>query len=123
MAHKILIVDDDITVQRLLEFILRKLDVDILIAGDGETAIEMIRKERPEIVFLDVMMPGKNGIEVCHEVKRDPELKDTYIVMLTAMGNESEIKAMVDSGANEYVPKPFSPSGIIEIVKKIISQK
>jgi CheY-like chemotaxis protein len=62
MAYKILVADDDITVQRLLEFILRKLDVEILIAGDGETAIEMIRKEKPELVFLDVMMPGKTGL-------------------------------------------------------------
>ncbi len=123
MAYKILVADDDITVQRLLEFILRKLDVEILIAGDGETAIEMIRKEKPGLVFLDVMMPGKNGIEVCREVKQDPELKDIYIVMLTAMGEESEIRAMLNSGANEYVPKPFSPSGIIEIVKKVTSQK
>ncbi|CUT02555.1 response regulator transcription factor [Candidatus Chrysopegis kryptomonas] len=117
---KVLIVDDDITIQRLLEFILRKFDVDVLISGDGDSAIELIKSEKPDLVFLDVMMPGKNGIEVCREIKANPELKDTYIVMLTAKGEESEIKDMFDSGANEYVPKPFSPSEIMSIVKKVI---
>ncbi len=117
---KILIVDDDITIQRLLEFILRKFDVDVLISSDGDSAVELIKSEKPDLVFLDVMMPGKSGIEVCREIKSNPELKNTYIVMLTAKGEESEIKDMFGAGANEYVPKPFSPSEIMSIVKKVI---
>lgn len=121
MSKKILIVDDDITIQRLLEFILRKFsDVDIFIASDGDMALDIIRKEKPNLIFLDFMMPGKNGIEVCREVKNDPELKNSYIVMLTAKGEEADVKDMFESGADEYVPKPFSPSEITGIVKKII---
>ena len=90
MLKKILIVDDDITVQRLLEFILRKFsDVDVFIASDGDMALDIIRKEKPNLIFLDFMMPGKNGIEVCREVKNDPELKNSYIVMLTAKGDQA----------------------------------
>ncbi len=117
---KVLIADDDITVQRLLEFILRKFDIEILIVGDGDSAVEVAKSEKPELIFMDVIMPGKNGIEACREIKADPDLKNTYVVMLTAKGEESEIKDMFDSGADEYVPKPFSPSGIMEIVRKVI---
>lgn len=120
MRKKILVIDDDITVQRLLEFILRKFDVEILIAGDGDAGIKLVKDEKPDLIFLDVMMPGKSGIEVCREIKSDPNLQGAYVVMLTAKGEESEIKDMFDSGADEYVPKPFSPSGIIEIVRKVI---
>ncbi|CUS98420.1 response regulator [Candidatus Kryptobacter tengchongensis] len=120
MAKKILIVDDDITVQRLLEFVLRRFDVDVLIADNGDDAIDIIKKEKPDLIFLDVMMPGRNGIEVCREIRKEPELKGSYIVMLTAKGEEAEVKDMFDSGADEYVPKPFSPSEIAEIVKKVI---
>ncbi|CUS77890.1 Response regulator receiver domain-containing protein [Candidatus Kryptonium thompsonii] len=121
MLKKILIVDDDITVQRLLEFILRKFsDVDVFIASDGDMALDIIRKEKPNLIFLDFMMPGKNGIEVCREVKNDPELKNSYIVMLTAKGEEADVKDMFEAGADEYVPKPFTPSEIAEIVRKII---
>ncbi len=121
MSRKILIVDDDITIQRLLEFVLRKFsDVDIFIASDGDMALDIIRREKPNLIFLDFMMPGKSGIEVCREVKNDPELKTSYIVMLTAKGEEAEVKAMLESGADKYVPKPFSPSEIAEIVRKII---
>lgn len=120
MPKKILIVDDDITVQRLLEFVLRKFDVDVLIVDDGDAAVEIVKNEKPNLIFLDVMMPGKSGIEVCREIRKEPELENCYIVMLTAKGDEVEIKDMFDSGANEYVPKPFSPSEIMEIVKKVI---
>ncbi|CUU05382.1 Response regulator receiver domain-containing protein [Candidatus Kryptobacter tengchongensis] len=120
MAKKILIVDDDITVQRLLEFVLRRFDVDVLIADNGDDAIDIIKEEKPDLIFLDVMMPGRNGIEVCREIRKEPELKGSYIVMLTAKGEEAEVKDMFDSGADEYVPKPFSPSEIAEIVKKVI---
>ncbi len=121
MRKKVLIIDDDITVQRLLEFILRKFEVDILIAGDGDTGIKLAKDEKPDLIFLDVMMPGKSGIEVCREIKSDPDLHNIYVVMLTAKGEETEIKDMFDSGADEYVPKPFSPSGISEIVRKVIN--
>ncbi len=121
MQKKVLIIDDDITVQRLLEFILRKFEVDILIAGDGDAGIKLAKEEKPDLIFLDVMMPGKSGIEVCREIKSDPDLRDIYVVMLTAKGEETEIKDMFDSGADEYVPKPFSPSEISEIVRKVIN--
>ncbi|MCX7761890.1 MAG: response regulator [Candidatus Kryptonium sp.] len=123
MAKKILIVDDDITIQRLIEFVLRKFNVDVLIASGADEAIDIARSEKPDLIFLDVMMPGKSGIEVCREIRKDPELKNSYIVMLTAKGEEAEIKDMFDSGANEYVPKPFSPSGIAEIVRKVINKE
>lgn len=121
MRKKVLVIDDDITIQRLIEFILRKFEVDVLIASNGDIGIKLAKEERPELIFLDIMMPGKSGIEVCREIKSDPNLRNIYVVMLTAKGEETEIRDMFDSGADEYIPKPFSPSEISEIVRKVIS--
>jgi DNA-binding response OmpR family regulator len=82
--------------------------------------MEQIRAHRPTVVFLDVMMPKKNGYEVCEEVKSDAELSDTYVIMLTAKGQESDRDKGLAMGADEYMTKPFSPSKITERVREIL---
>jgi two-component system, OmpR family, alkaline phosphatase synthesis response regulator PhoP len=116
----ILIVDDDPVIRNLLNQILEEFQesgVRILTAENGEAAMESIKREKPDIIFLDVMMPKMNGFEVCDMVKRDPETKDICIVMLTAKGQEIDKQKAKELGANYYITKPFN---IDEIIKKVI---
>lgn len=120
MTDRILVVDDEPFILRSLTFVLRKEGFDVLEARNGEEALDQIREHRPSLVFLDVMMPKKNGYEVCEEVKGDAELRDTYVIMLTAKGQESDRDRGIALGADEYMTKPFSPSRITERVREIL---
>jgi DNA-binding response OmpR family regulator len=120
MPGRILVVDDEPFILRSLTFVLRKEGFDVLEARDGEEALAAIHEHRPALVFLDVMMPKKNGYEVCQEVKADPELEDTWVIMLTAKGQESDRDKGLALGADEYMTKPFSPSRITERVRELL---
>ncbi|MEN9224776.1 MAG: response regulator [Thermostichus sp. HHBFW_bins_43] len=112
MSQKILIVDDEPHIRLLLEQTLEELEgegVELLLAANGEEALELIRSERPRVVFLDVMMPRINGFDVCQRVKQDPGLKDTIIIMLTAKGQEFDKQRGQEVGADLYITKPFDP--------------
>ncbi|MEN9222380.1 MAG: response regulator [Thermostichus sp. BF3_bins_97] len=112
MSQKILIVDDEPHIRLLLEQTLEELEgegVELLLAANGEEALELIRSERPQVVFLDVMMPRINGFDVCQMVKQDPSLKDTIIIMLTAKGQEFDKQRGQEVGADLYITKPFDP--------------
>jgi two-component system, OmpR family, alkaline phosphatase synthesis response regulator PhoP len=116
----ILIVDDDPVIRNLLTQILEEFQesgVRILTAENGEVAVESIKREKPDMIFLDVMMPKMNGFEVCDMVKRNPETKDIYIIMLTAKGQEIDKQKAKELGADYYITKPFN---IDEIIKKVI---
>lgn len=117
MAQKILIVDDEPHIRLLLEQTLEELEdegVELLTASNGEEALAIIQEEKPELVFLDVMMPKMNGYDVCKAVKNDAELQDIYIVMLTAKGQEIDRQKGDVVGANVYMTKPFDPDEILE---------
>lgn len=120
MPGPILVVDDEPFILRSLTFVLRKQGFDVIEARDGEEAMIRVRNDRPSLVFLDVMMPRKNGYEVCEEIKGDPELADTHVIMLTAKGQESDRDKGLAIGANEYMTKPFSPSKITGRVREIL---
>jgi CheY-like chemotaxis protein len=121
---KILVVDDEVHIRALLEQTLEELeddyDVEILSAANGEEGLELIREERPDLVFLDVMMPKMNGYDVCRRVKGDPELKDVKIILLTAKGQEVDKKQGLEAGALKYITKPFDPDEILEEAKSIL---
>lgn len=120
---KILIVDDEPHIRILLEQTLEDLEddgVELLIAENGEQALEMIREEEPELVFLDVMMPKMNGFEVCSIIKNDLRLKQIYIILLTAKGQEFDKHKGIEAGANIYITKPFNPDEIIEKAMKVL---
>lgn len=117
MAQKILIVDDEPHIRLLLEQTLEELEdegVELLTASNGEEALAIIQDEKPELVFLDVMMPKMNGYDVCKAVKNNVELQDIYIVMLTAKGQEIDRQKGDVVGANVYMTKPFDPDEILE---------
>lgn len=120
---KILIVDDEAHIRLLLEQTLEDLEdegVELLTADNGESALETIKTERPELVFLDVMMPKMNGFEVCNIVKNDKDMKDIYIVLLTAKGQEFDKKKGEVSGADNYMTKPFNPDEIMAKARGVL---
>ena len=123
MTKKILVVDDEAHIVQLIEQTLEDLEdqgVELLIAKDGEEALAVIREEKPELVFLDVMMPKINGFEVCRIVKNEWKMADTYIVMLTAKGQELDKQKGQDAGANWYITKPFDPDSLYNDALKVL---
>jgi two-component system, OmpR family, alkaline phosphatase synthesis response regulator PhoP len=121
---KILIVDDDPVIRNLLEQILEPFQehgVELMTAENGVVALEAVRRERPDIIFLDVMMPKLNGFEVCKIVKNDNEIKDSYIIMLTAKGQEVDKQKAKDVGVDYYITKPFNISELIGKVDEVLN--
>ena len=119
--QKILVVDDDPNLTRSVTFILQKEGYQVDVATNGEEALAKIRQSKPRLIFLDVMMPKKNGYEVCLEIKGDPELSDIYVIMLTAKGQERDREKGLEMGADEFISKPFSPKAIVERTKELFS--
>ncbi len=117
---KVLVVDDEPFILRSLTFVLQKGGFEVLEARDGEEALEMIRRHRPGLVFLDVMMPKMNGYDVVREVREDEELNEVHVILLTAKGQESDRALGLDAGANDYLTKPFSPSRILQMAKEVL---
>lgn len=118
---KILVVDDEPNVIKTLTFVLKKEGYDISSAMDGEEAIAKVRESKPSLMFLDVMMPKKNGYEVCRELKNDANFSDIHIVMLSAKGQEGDREKALNMGANEYMTKPFSPVMVVGRVKELLA--
>jgi len=117
---KILVVDDEPHTIRALTFVLKKEGYDVSSATNGEEAMAKVRESKPSLMFLDVMMPKKNGYEVCHEVKNDPSLSDIYVIMLTAKGQEADREKGLSLGADEFITKPFSPIKIVERARELL---
>ena len=112
MAKKLLIVDDEAHIRMLIEQTLEELEdegVEFLTAENGEQALQIIQEEKPELVFLDVMMPKMNGMEVCRRVKKELMLENIFIILLTAKGQELDRLKGQEVGANVYMTKPFDP--------------
>jgi DNA-binding response OmpR family regulator len=117
MNKKVLIVDDEPHIRLLMAQTLEELEdegVEVLIAENGEEAIETIQTEKPDLVFLDVMMPKMNGFDVCYAVKNNLDIKDVYIIMLTAKGQEFDKEKGQQAGADLYMTKPFDPDEVVE---------
>jgi DNA-binding response OmpR family regulator len=118
--RKILVVDDEPHVLRTLTFVLKKEGYDVSSARDGEEAMAKVRESKPNLMFLDVMMPKKNGYEVCQELKSSVTYSDIHIVMLSAKGQEADKEKALNFGADEFMTKPFSPMGVVERVKQLL---
>ncbi len=122
---KLLIVDDEAYIRLLIAQTLEDLDdegVLILQAENGEDALKLIKQELPDLVLLDVMIPRINGFEVCRIIKRELNLKDVYVVFLTAKGQDYDRKTGEDVGANGYMTKPFDPDELLEMVVKVLGR-
>ncbi|PIB27402.1 two-component system response regulator [Maribacter sp. 4U21] len=123
MNKKLLIVDDEPHIRMLIEQTLEDLEdvgVELLFAENGEQALDIIKKEQPNLVFLDVMMPKMNGMEVCQKVKKELKLTEVYIILLTAKGQEVDRQKGLDMGADRYMTKPFDPDEMLAVAEEII---
>ncbi len=118
--EKILIVDDEQDLVKLVRFHLEKDGYKVISAFNGEDALFLARKERPELIILDLMLPSIDGLEVCKKLKTDTELANIAIVMLTAKGEESDITVGLKLGADDYVTKPFSPKELVARVQAVL---
>ncbi|MGE3173640.1 MAG: response regulator transcription factor [Planctomycetota bacterium] len=119
--HTVLVVDDEPFICRSLSFVLRKGNYNVVEARNGDEALAAIREHRPDLVFMDVMMPKKSGFEVCEAVKKDPELQGTKIILLTAKGQDSDREVGRQAGADDYMTKPFSPTKILERAREMLA--
>lgn len=120
MAPTILICDDEEPLRALVRASLPTDAYDILEARDGNQSLELIRARRPDLVVLDVMMPGRTGLQVLEEVRGDPELGGIRVLMLTARAQASDRDAAMASGADRYLAKPFSPTELAAVVEELL---
>lgn len=116
----VLVVDDEPFICRSLTFVLRKENYLVLEARNGEEALAAIRQHKPDLVFLDVMMPKLNGFQVTQQVRSDPSLDSVKIILLTAKGQESDREVGKTAGANDYMTKPFSPTKILDRARQML---
>lgn len=120
MGATILIVDDEPDVADLLKYHLQKAGYQTLMAGDGVRALEIARRSRPEAIVLDLMLPGMSGLEVCRELRKNPNTAPLGILMLTAKGQPTERISGLETGADDYVTKPFSPKEVVLRVQALV---
>jgi len=117
---KVLVVDDERDIIELVSYNLEKEGFKVISAMDGEKALELVSSKEPEIIILDLMLPGIDGLDVCRELKRNDKTSSIPIIMLTAKGEESDIVIGLELGADDYITKPFSPRILVARVKAVL---
>lgn len=118
--EKILIVDDEENILELLNFNLKNAGYEVYTANNGEKALKLAKENKPNLVLLDLMIPGIDGLDVCKEIKRDKDLKETSIIMVTAKGEELDKILGLELGADDYITKPFSIRELLARVKAVL---
>ena len=118
---KILVVDDEINITQILEFSIGAEGYEVITAANGEEAIDKARREQPNLIILDVMMPRIDGYEACRILKSNPLTKNIPVVLLTAKGREIDRRLGYEVGATDYIIKPFSPNKLIERIHELLS--
>jgi DNA-binding response OmpR family regulator len=119
-SKHVLIVDDEPNIVISLEYLMKREGYEVSIARDGPAALEAIRRDKPALVLLDVMLPGRSGFEVCQAVRADEALAGVKIVMLTAKGRDTDIAKGAALGADAYVTKPFSTRELAATVRQLL---
>ncbi len=120
-TKKILVVDDDPYILMSLEFLMKKNGFDVMVARNGTEALEIVEKQVPDIVLLDIMMPDVDGYAICKHIKSSKKLKDAKVVFMSAKSKETDIQKGYDLGASLYVTKPFSTRQLLKQVQELIS--
>jgi two-component system alkaline phosphatase synthesis response regulator PhoP len=119
---KILIAEDEPDIRELVAFTLRFAGYEVVVAHNGEEAVQLAVRELPDMALMDVRMPRMTGYDACRAIKAHPQLKDIPIVFLSAKGQEAEIETGLEAGAEEYLLKPFAPDQLIERVRAILTR-
>jgi two-component system phosphate regulon response regulator PhoB len=122
-TEKILVVEDEENIQELIRYNLAKEGYRVSCVPSGEKGLESARTESPDLVLLDLMLPGLDGLDVCKELKRDPVTQSIAVIMVTAKGDETDIVTGLELGADDYVIKPFSPKVLLSRVKAVLRRK
>ena len=121
MTHSVLIVDDEPNIVLSLEFLIQEAGYEVRVARNGEQALNAIEEKPPSLILLDVMMPKKDGFDVCERVRANPAWKDIRIIMLTAKGRDVEREKGLALGADTYITKPFSTRAVLELIRRHLS--
>jgi len=122
MSKKILIVDDEPNIVKMVESRLKAEGYEIVTARDGQEGLDAARKEKPDLIILDIMMPKLDGYEVCRMLRADIQYNAIPIVMLTACGQATDIKEGMERGADAYIAKPFEPNVLVGIVDGLVGK-
>ena len=120
MAARILVAEDEPAQAEMISYNLEKAGFQVMMAADGQTALDMARLENPDVVLLDWMLPEVTGIEVCRQLRADKALREIPIIMLTARGEEDDRVRGIDTGADDYLVKPYSPRELIVRIKALL---
>jgi two-component system, OmpR family, alkaline phosphatase synthesis response regulator PhoP len=120
MAKTILIVDDEPSILMTIQFLMKQQGYDVLTAERGEDALDLISRYKPDLVLLDIMLPGIDGYEVCEIIRLNPDYGEVKIVFLTAKGHETEIAEGLALGADAYITKPYSNVELLAKVKELL---
>ena len=120
MSQRILIADDEPNIVVSLEFLMKREGFDVQVAVDGEAALQAIAQQVPDLVLLDIMLPKKDGFEVCQQIRANPQWKSIKVVMLTAKGRDTEVSKGLALGADAYMTKPFSTKDLIAKVRELL---
>ena len=121
MSRSVLVVEDEPTILQALTFLLNQAGFTVRVARDGEEALTEIETEPPALVLLDVMLPKRDGFDVCETIRANPDWKDVRIIMLTAMGRDADRKRGLALGADAYLTKPFSTREVLARVQNIMA--
>jgi DNA-binding response OmpR family regulator len=120
MAHKILIADDEPNIVLSLEFLMKREGYEVRVAENGDDALAQVAEFMPDLVLLDVMLPRRNGFEVCQQIRASPQSPDVKVVMLTAKGRDTEMQKGLALGADAYITKPFATKELVARVRDLL---
>jgi two-component system, OmpR family, alkaline phosphatase synthesis response regulator PhoP len=121
--ERILVIEDEAEIQELVRYNLVREGFEVICEGTGEAGLDAVREQPPDLIVLDLMLPGVEGLEVCRLLKRDPRRRHIPILILTARGEEDDIVAGFEAGADDYVTKPFSPPVLTARVKAVLRRR
>ncbi len=116
---KVLVVDDEAHITHMLRVLFQKRGHQVVVADNGESALDLVHREQPDVMFLDLNLPGKNGFQVCEELRREPQFQNLPIFILTAQGQDVDRERGMAVGATDYITKPFSPSHLAGLVQQL----
>jgi two-component system, OmpR family, alkaline phosphatase synthesis response regulator PhoP len=122
MAGSVIIADDDANIVRSLEFLMKRAGYDVRIARDGEAVLEAMQQAAPDVLLLDLMMPKRNGYDICQAIRSNPAFANVHVLMLTAKGQEVERAKGLALGADDYITKPFSTREVVERVRQVMAK-
>ena len=120
MPKRVLVCDDEPYIVESVSYVVRRAGFEVLTAEDGNTALATALREKPDLVFLDIMMPGLPGDEICRRLKSDPATRHIHVVILTARGQEEDERRAMELGADEFMTKPFSPRKLKDRVLRVL---